>query len=132
MTEDFGDYPAMIVSGLLQRQATRPRGVRASLQTPKPSELETKKHHGSGTYTKPFVTLGCAQASHQASAGGKPQWVGRAEHINKLEMRAVLTSLRWRINKKHAIRSKFVHMIDSLVCYYSNHAPGESPSSHSA
>ena len=46
-------------------------------------------------------------------------WHGSAEHINVLELRAVLTSLRWRIVKKHAIRSKFVHMIDSLVCLHS-------------
>ena len=43
-------------------------------------------------------------------------WRGSAEHINVLELRAVLTSLRWRIVKRRAIRSKFVHMIDSLVC----------------
>ena len=46
-------------------------------------------------------------------------WRGSPEHINVLELRAVLTSLRWRIVKKHAIRSKFVHMIDSLVCLHS-------------
>ena len=46
-------------------------------------------------------------------------WKGSPEHINVLELRAVLTSLRWRIIKKHAIRSKFVHMIDSLVCLHS-------------
>ena len=46
-------------------------------------------------------------------------WKGSPEHINVLEMRAVLTSLRWRIVKKKALRTKFVHLVDSLVCLHS-------------
>ena len=46
-------------------------------------------------------------------------WKGSPEHINVLEMRAVLTSLRWRIVKKKSLRTKFVHMVDSLVCLHS-------------
>ena len=41
------------------------------------------------------------------------------EHINVLELRAVLTTtLRWRILKKRPFKTKFVHMIDSLVCLH--------------
>ena len=30
----------------------------------------------------------------------------------------VLTTLRWRITQKKTFHSKFIHMIDSLVCLY--------------
>ena len=46
------------------------------------------------------------------------QWSGSPEHINVLELRAVLTSIRWRILKRRAFRTKMVHMIDSLVCLH--------------
>lgn len=43
-------------------------------------------------------------------------WVwGNPEHINVLELRAALTAVRWRIEKKKIIHSKFVHLVDSLV-----------------
>ena len=44
---------------------------------------------------------------------------GSPEHINVLELRAVLTSLRWRFVKKKTLQSKFVHLVDSLVCLHS-------------
>lgn len=47
------------------------------------------------------------------------KWKDGSEHINVLEMRAVLTSLRWRIEKQKITKSKFVHMLDSLVCLHS-------------
>ena len=47
------------------------------------------------------------------------RWQGTPEHINVLEMRAVLTTLKWRIMKQRAFRTKFIHMIDSLVCLHS-------------
>ena len=46
-------------------------------------------------------------------------WRDNSEHINVLEMRAVLTSLRWRIEKKQILHSKFIHLVDSLVCLHS-------------
>ena len=46
------------------------------------------------------------------------RWSGSPEHINVLELRAVLTSIRWRILKRRAFRTKMVHMIDSLVCLH--------------
>ena len=45
-------------------------------------------------------------------------WSGSKEHINVLEMRATLTALRWRIERKQVLRSKFVHLLDSLVCLH--------------
>ena len=46
-------------------------------------------------------------------------WRGSPEHINVLEMRPVLTTLRWRVVKRKTFNSKFIHMIDSLVCLHS-------------
>ena len=46
------------------------------------------------------------------------RWSGSPEHINVLELRAVLTIIRWRILKRRAFRTKMVHMIDSLVCLH--------------
>ena len=45
------------------------------------------------------------------------RWSGPKEHINVLEMRASLPALRWRIEQ--VVRSKFVHLLDSLVCLHS-------------
>lgn len=47
------------------------------------------------------------------------QWKGQREHINVLEMRAVLCALRWRILKGRARGQKIVHLVDSLVCLHS-------------
>ena len=46
------------------------------------------------------------------------QWTGSKEHINALELRAVLTSLRWRLERKQQVHVKFVHLVDSLVCLH--------------
>ena len=47
------------------------------------------------------------------------RWSSSKEHINVLEMRAVLTAMRWRLERRKSQRSKFVHLIDSLVCLHS-------------
>eukprot|EP00438_Fugacium_kawagutii_P021772 Skav214889 [mRNA] locus=scaffold1749:153337:159325:+ [translate_table: standard] len=46
------------------------------------------------------------------------RWRGDREHINVLELRAVLCALRWRILKGHAQGQKLVHLTDSLVCLH--------------
>ena len=43
------------------------------------------------------------------------RWSGDPEHINALEMRAVLTTLKWRIHHKHQVNCRFLHLVDSLV-----------------
>lgn len=43
------------------------------------------------------------------------QWQGPPEHINSLELRAVLTTIRWRLEKCQKTRIKFVHLVDSQV-----------------
>ena len=46
------------------------------------------------------------------------RWKGQREHIYVLEMRAVLTTLQWRIERQRKVRSKFIHLVDSLVCLH--------------
>ena len=43
------------------------------------------------------------------------RWTGNKEHINSLELRAVLTALRWRLERHKSTRQKFVHLLDSMV-----------------
>ena len=43
------------------------------------------------------------------------KWSGEAEHINVLELRAVLTTIRWRIERMHQVNIRCVHLVDSLV-----------------
>ena len=42
-------------------------------------------------------------------------WRGQPEHINSLELRAVLTTLKWRIAHKLQVGCRFLHLVDSLV-----------------
>ena len=43
------------------------------------------------------------------------RWTGTPEHINALELRAVKTSLAWRIRELRETRCRFLHLVDSLV-----------------
>ena len=47
------------------------------------------------------------------------KWTGNKEHINSLEMRAVLAALRWRLERHKKVHLKFVHLVDSLVVMHS-------------
>ena len=42
-------------------------------------------------------------------------WTGAKEHINCLELRAILTALKWRIGHKGMRNQRFLHLTDSLV-----------------
>lgn len=42
-------------------------------------------------------------------------WRGGKEHINSLELRAILTALKWRIVHKGVTNKRFLHLTDSLV-----------------
>lgn len=46
------------------------------------------------------------------------QWKGSKEHINALELRAILTSLKWRLIHNRLRHSRFLHLTDSLVCLH--------------
>ena len=47
------------------------------------------------------------------------QWKGDPEHINVLEARAVLTSMRWRVAQKKQRDLRCIHLVDSLVVLHS-------------
>lgn len=46
------------------------------------------------------------------------RWTLGREHINSLELRAILTSLRWRIEHLHHLGTRLIHLTDSLVCLH--------------
>eukprot|EP00435_Cladocopium_sp_Y103_P064326 s581_g26.t1 len=46
------------------------------------------------------------------------QWTKGQEHINALELRAIMTSLRWRIEHCLQVDTRWVHLTDSLVCLH--------------
>ena len=43
------------------------------------------------------------------------RWKFRKAHINELELRAVLTTLLWRLERRRQKHRKFIHLVDSLV-----------------
>ena len=43
------------------------------------------------------------------------RWQGDPEHINVLEARAVLTTVRWRVMQQKQLNVRCVHLVDSLV-----------------
>ena len=45
------------------------------------------------------------------------QWTRGKEHINCLEMRAILNALRWRLEHQQHLGCRMVHLTDSLVCF---------------
>ena len=47
------------------------------------------------------------------------QWRHSGEHINVLELRAILTTLRWLVVRRGAHRRRFLHLTDNLVCLHS-------------
>lgn len=46
-------------------------------------------------------------------------WRLGREHINSLELRAILTSLRWRVEHRGHCNTRLLHLTDSLVCLHS-------------
>ena len=43
------------------------------------------------------------------------EWKGEPEHINILELRAALTTVKWRCERLHQMDLRCVHLLDSLV-----------------
>lgn len=46
------------------------------------------------------------------------QWKGGKEHINSLELRAIVTSFKWRLQHQRHFKCRLVHLTDSLVCLH--------------
>ena len=40
------------------------------------------------------------------------------DHINRYELRAIYTALRWRVLRKKECQVRFVHLTDSMVCLH--------------
>ena len=47
------------------------------------------------------------------------QWKSRDEHINVLELRAVMTTVKWRIEQLEQMDVRCLHLVDSLVSLHS-------------
>ena len=47
------------------------------------------------------------------------KWTQGKEHINAYELRAILTSLRWRLEHQLHLRTRLLHLTDSMVCLHS-------------
>ena len=47
------------------------------------------------------------------------QWSNTRDHINVLELRAILTSMLRRIGHQGLVKQRFLHLTDSLVCLHS-------------
>ena len=45
-------------------------------------------------------------------------WKHVGDHINLLELRAILTTIRWKILRGRRLRYRFLHLTDSLVCLH--------------
>ena len=43
------------------------------------------------------------------------QWADQSEHINVLELRAALTTIRWRVERLKQLDLRCLHLVDSLV-----------------
>eukprot|EP00438_Fugacium_kawagutii_P035720 Skav230250 [mRNA] locus=scaffold1520:20627:24494:+ [translate_table: standard] len=46
------------------------------------------------------------------------KWSHPGDHINTLELRAVLSSLRYRIEHRRQLGCRMIHLVDSLVCLH--------------
>ena len=46
------------------------------------------------------------------------RWVHSKEHINSLELHAVLTALKWRASKQRQTGFRMIHLTNSLVCLH--------------
>ena len=46
------------------------------------------------------------------------KWRRSGDHINGFELRAILTSVRWRLEHAGHFKTRFIHLTDSLVCLH--------------
>ena len=46
------------------------------------------------------------------------RWKHSGEHINALELRAILTSIKWKIWRRKRVGMRILHLTDSLVCLH--------------
>lgn len=46
------------------------------------------------------------------------KWKSPREHINSLELRAILTTVKWRVERQKLRHKRFLHLTDSMVCMH--------------
>ena len=46
------------------------------------------------------------------------RWKLAGEHINLLELRAIFTSVKWKVSRSKKLGVRFLHLTDSLVCLH--------------
>ena len=46
------------------------------------------------------------------------RWRRSGEHINLLELRAILTSIKWKLSRSRRWGVRFLHLTDSMVCMH--------------
>ena len=46
------------------------------------------------------------------------RWRHSGEHINLLELRAILTSIKWKLSRSRMWGVRFLHLTDSMVCMH--------------
>ncbi|CAE7391853.1 Tnks2, partial [Symbiodinium sp. CCMP2592] len=49
---------------------------------------------------------------------GWPWPAAETDHINRFELRAVYTALRWRVLRRKELKTRFIHLTDSMVCLH--------------
>ena len=45
-------------------------------------------------------------------------WKSKSDHINVLELRAILTTIRWWVRQRKITSKRLLHLTDSLVCLH--------------
>ena len=49
---------------------------------------------------------------------GWPWPATEKDYINRYELRAVYTALRWRVLRRKELKARFIHLTDSMVCLH--------------
>ena len=77
-----------------------------------------------------LVSVGASPRSYQKFRNSIPaslwswreicgwKWPPCDDHINRLELRAIYTTIRWRVLRQKQLRVRFLHLTDSMVCLH--------------
>ncbi|CAE7827088.1 unnamed protein product [Symbiodinium sp. CCMP2592] len=77
-----------------------------------------------------LVSVGASARSYQKFRNSIPaslwswkeicgwKWSPCEDHINRLELRAIYTTIRWRVLRRKQLRVRFLHLTDSMVCLH--------------
>ena len=125
----YGDKPVFSESLLSWHGLSRPKGC-------PDKEVPLKLVHKlmtllSGKGTDVMIQLGTEPRQHQRFRRSIPAQLWRwkdicswgwppeeNDHINRYELRAIYTALRWRVLRRKECRVRFIHLTDSMVCLH--------------